>query len=148
MIKPDTRILVGGALAIGLALGAGTTAVVGDSDSPVHVVAKTPRAKVDDTAHGKALVAARAKLKPGAKVTDLKTENWVAPGRGVTVGVSLPKGAQPGRPVLTGASVVSFSEPRLTCRDDADAMWCEITATNTSSAPQRLTALVEYEVAP
>jgi hypothetical protein len=152
MSKPD-RILVGGALAIGLALGVGTTAIVSGDGPPepptVAQLAKrthdaAPREKVDDTAHDAALAAAR---QAGLRVTDFKSEN-VQPGQAVKVGASFPIGAKLGKVELTGAAHGAFRVDAATCEPRTDATWCEVAATNTSQTARRLTALVEWEMPP
>lgn len=139
--------------ALAFAIGAGGMAVVAGDDKPTpDEVAKDVGSKLDpslvvDTAkYHAAIQAAKESAGPDAKLVDLLSPP-VEPGAQVTTGGNFPKGARlVGDVLLTGPAEGAFGNVSVTYRDDDNATWVEITATNTSSTTRRLTALVEYEV--
>lgn len=117
------------------------------ADAPSKPQASRPRSphEVDTAAYAAAIAQLRAQC--SGPCTDLLSPP-VEPGKSVTTGANFPRGARLVEVTLTGPSLDAFSAPTWTCADHDDATWCEVTATNTSASTLRLTAMVEYEVAP
>jgi hypothetical protein len=141
LTEPQRLALVA---SLALTIGAGATAAFDrDPRKPtLPEVAQVASTKLDpalvvDTAKYHAAIVA-AKQAHGGDLVDLLSPP-VEPGQNVTTGGNFPRGARLAEVALT---VEGFSSPTWTCRDDDDATWCEVTATNTSAQAQRLMAMV------
>lgn len=158
-LSQEAKLALSAALA--LAIGVPVTAVVVSPDDPptLSEAAEGTSGQLDpalvvNTAKYHEAVMAAKQAAPGALVVDLLSPP-VEPGESVTTGAYFPRGARlvgdfplMGNVQFIGAAEGAFSTPTVAYRDEENATWIDVTATNTSSTTRRLTALVEYEVTP